>query len=60
VSCRVAVEAGVAFGWERYIGIGGVMIGVPAYGRSAPYQHIYEALGITSAAAAAAVKRGLG
>ncbi|MCZ6748018.1 MAG: transketolase, partial [SAR324 cluster bacterium] len=47
VSCRVAVEAGVAFGWERYIGIGGVMIGVPAYGRSAPYQHIYEALGIT-------------
>ncbi|HYD97794.1 MAG TPA: transketolase, partial [Alphaproteobacteria bacterium] len=35
---RVAIEAGVGFGWERYTGDGGAFVGMTGFGASAPYQ----------------------
>jgi transketolase len=47
VAARVAVEAGVGMGWERYVGAGGKVISVERFGASAPYKIIYENLGLT-------------
>ena len=33
---RLAVEAGVTTGWERYVGLDGVVIGMTGFGASAP------------------------
>ena len=57
VTCRVAVEAGVTLGWERYLGLNGVMIGMRGYGGSAPYEQLYEHFGITADAVVQAVKK---
>lgn len=46
---RVAVEAGVSFGWERWVGEGGAVVGIERFGASAPYQDVYEQLGLTPA-----------
>jgi transketolase len=53
---RVAVEAGVRMGWDRFIGEDGVFVGMSSFGASAPYQVLYEKFGITAEAVAAAVK----
>ncbi len=47
VQARVAVEAGTTLGWERYVGRHGRVVGVNRFGASAPYQIIYEKLGLT-------------
>lgn len=47
VTARVAVEAGVSQGWEKYLGPGGRFVGMTGYGASAPYQQLYEEFGIT-------------
>lgn len=57
---RVAVEAGVSFGWERFIGDSGIFIGMSTFGASGPYKELYEHFGITSDAVAKAVKAKLG
>ena len=44
---RVAVETGVGFGWERYVGQGGLVIGIDRFGISAPYKEIARELGFT-------------
>ncbi|MDZ7773282.1 MAG: transketolase [Balneolaceae bacterium] len=49
VKARVSVEAAATFGWERWIGEGGTAVGIDRFGASAPYEEIYEHLGITSA-----------
>ena len=54
---RVSIEAGITLGWREYIGDAGVAIGVDRYGASAPAEVIYEKLGLTPTAVAAAVKR---
>jgi transketolase len=54
VTARVSIEAGVTFGWERYVGTEGKAIGLDRYGASAPYQVIYEKLGLTADAVVAA------
>jgi transketolase len=56
---RVAVEAGVRQGWERFIGKAGAFVGMSSFGASAPYQVLYEKFGITAAAVVAAAKAGL-
>ncbi len=48
ISRRLAVEAGVSMGWERYVGCQGRVIGVNKYGASAPYKTIIEHYGLTS------------
>ncbi len=44
---RVAVEAAASFGWERYVGEGGIVIGMPGFGASAPAEDLYRHFGIT-------------
>jgi transketolase len=56
---RVAVEAGVALGWERYLGAKGAFVGMTGFGASAPYEALYRHFGITADAVVAAVKAGL-
>jgi transketolase len=53
---RVAIEAASRFGWERYLGERGVMIGMPGFGASAPAPALYKHFGITAEAAVQAVK----
>ena len=45
---RVAVEAASPFGWERYLGPSGTMIGMPGFGASAPAEQLYPHFGITA------------
>ena len=53
---RVAVEALVRLGWDRYIGRDGGFVGMKGYGESGPYQKLYEHFGITADATVTAVK----
>lgn len=57
VRARVSIEAGTTLGWQRYVGLDGVSIGVDRFGASAPYQKIYEEFGLTPEAVVAAAKR---
>ncbi|MBO5438410.1 MAG: transketolase, partial [Thermoguttaceae bacterium] len=45
---RVAVEAALQFGWDRYIGSEGKFIGMTGFGASAPFKQLYEFYGITA------------
>ncbi len=54
IQARVSIEAGVTLGWERYIGDAGKAVGLDRFGASAPYKTIYEKLGLTPTAVAAA------
>jgi transketolase len=47
VTSRIAVEAGVGLGWERYTGQSGAFVGMRSYGASAPYKEAYAGFGIT-------------
>ncbi len=53
---RVAIEAAVRQGWERFIGEDGVFIGMQGFGASAPYERLYKEFGITTEAVVHAVK----
>jgi len=44
---RVAVEAAVQFGWERWLGPRGTFIGMTGFGASAPVEALYPHFGIT-------------
>jgi transketolase len=52
IRARVAVEAGVPLGWERYVGESGEVIGLRRFGASAPYQVLADKLGFTAQAVA--------
>ena len=56
---RVAVEAALGFGWERWTGPDGGFVGMTGFGASAPAEELYEYFGITAAAVAAAVRERL-
>ena len=49
VTARIAVEAGIKQGWEKYIGNSGQFIGMNSFGASAPFETLYEHFGITVA-----------
>ena len=53
---RVAVEAAIQQGWERFIGEDGTFVGMTGFGASAPAEVLYEKFGITAQAVVAAVK----
>ena len=59
ITARVAVEAGVRMGWERYLGPKGIFIGMEGYGASAPYETAYKHFGITPEAVVEAARRTL-
>jgi len=53
---RVAVEAAIGFGWERWIGDNGRFIGMHGFGASGPAPKLYEKFGITADAVAKAAR----
>ena len=61
-SVRVAIEAGVRQGWDRWLlgerGREGkaAFVGMSSFGASAPYERLYKEFGITSEATVAAAK----
>jgi transketolase len=44
---RLAVEAAHPMSWYRWVGDNGLVMGIERYGASAPYERIYEELGLT-------------
>lgn len=44
---HIAMEAGVSQGWHRWAGTDGVILGVDRFGASAPFQELYQNLGLT-------------
>jgi transketolase len=53
---RVAIEALSVFGWEKYVGDTGKVIGMHGFGASAPAPVLYEHFGITAEALVKAAK----
>jgi transketolase len=49
VHARVAVEAGVTTGWQKWVGDKGAIIGIDHYGASAPAKIVFEKYGFTVA-----------
>jgi transketolase len=47
VKARVACEAGIRLGWDKYIGIEGKFVGMSTFGASAPANQLYEHFKIT-------------
>jgi transketolase len=48
VSARVAVEQGAAFGWERWVGLSGKVIGMRTFGASAPLKSLLQKFGFST------------
>lgn len=45
---RIAIEAGAAYGWERYVGLNGKIIAMNGFGASGKGDEVYEHFGITA------------
>ena len=56
---RIAVEAASKFGWEKYVGLDGDIIGMDGFGASAPAADLYQYFGITVDEVVDAVKDAL-
>jgi transketolase len=52
VTARLAVEAGVSMGWDRYVGPKGDVVALDRFGASAPYKVLMEKFGYTGPAVA--------
>ena len=48
VKKRIAIEAGIPMGWERYVGPDGIVIGMESFGASAPGGVLLEKFGFTA------------
>jgi transketolase len=57
---RVAVEAGVTLGWERFVGERGAFVGIDRYGASGPGGEVLKHFGFTPQRVAATALRVLG
>nr|WP_130348724.1 transketolase [Herbihabitans rhizosphaerae] len=57
VKARVAVEAGIAQSWYRFVGDAGEIVGIEHFGASADFQTLYREFGITAEAVVDAAKR---
>ncbi len=53
---KVAVEAGVRFGWDRWIGPKGAFVGMSGFGASAPGKDLFTHFGITAEAVVSAAR----
>jgi len=60
VKARVAVEQASTFGWERYVGTSGVVIGMKTFGASAPLKELQRKFGFEPERVVAAAKALLG
>jgi transketolase len=57
VTARVAVEMASPFGWERWLGTHGVMLGMRSFGASAPAKDLLKRFGFEPEAVVAAAKK---
>jgi transketolase len=48
VRARIAIEAALPLGWEKYVGLDGAIVGLDHFGASAPASTLYQKFGITS------------
>lgn len=53
---RIAVEAAAKYGWEKYVGLNGDIIGMDGFGASGPADQLYDYFGITVDEVVEAVK----
>jgi transketolase len=60
VTARVSVEMATTFGWERYVGLRGKMIGMHTFGASAPLKDVLKKFGFLTDNVMAAAKQVLG
>ncbi len=59
VKARVAVEAGIAMPWQRFVGDHGEVVSLEHFGASADWQTLYREFGFTGEAVANAARRSL-
>jgi len=57
---KVAIEAAIRLGWDRFIGQDGIFIGMHGFGASGTIEQLYPHFGITAEATADAVQKALG
>lgn len=48
IRVRLSIEAATPLGWERYVGLDGVAVGLSRFGASAPGKLVYDKLGLTA------------
>jgi transketolase len=59
VRARVSVEAGVAMGWQKYVGDAGRSVSLEHFGASADFKTLFHEFGITADAVEAAARESL-
>jgi transketolase len=60
MKARISVEAAATFGWERWVGDGGIAFGLDHYGASAPAADVFEGFGFTAEAVAGRARELIG
>ena len=60
IKARIAVEQGSVLGWDRYVGVGGQVIGMKTFGASAPLKELQRKFGFEPERVVAAAKELLG
>lgn len=60
VTARIAIEQAATFGWERYVGQAGRVIGMRTFGASAPLQELQRKFGFEPSRVVAVAKEVLG
>jgi transketolase len=60
VTARVSIEQGSTFGWERYVGSSGDMVGMNTFGASAPLKELQKKFGFHPEGVVTAAKNQLG
>ncbi len=53
---RVAVEALIGYGWEKYVGLDGTIVSMNGFGASAPATTLFKKFGFTTENVVTAVK----
>jgi len=59
VKARVSVEAASTFGWERYVGSTGQIVGMRSFGASAPIKDLLKKFGFTTEKVAEAARQAM-
>lgn len=49
ITKRISIEAAATLGWHKWVGSEGIVMGIDRYGESAPYERVYDHLGLTVA-----------
>jgi transketolase len=60
VRARVAVEQAATFGWSKYVGPNGIVLGMTRFGASAPIKELQKKFGFTTENVVAAARKAMG